>query len=99
MNNSALGLLLLDLNAKNDFDRAFTEILKPSDCIPFLFNILDEESGMLPIDKILFNSSTREFSYVKYQYVENRVFSVVFDHLRFVVLAILCSINISSWIL
>jgi hypothetical protein len=83
MNDSASGLLLSDLNARDGFYRAFEEILEPSDRFPFLFNISDEETGTLPIDKTLFHASTRIVSQIKHTFKENRVFSIMFDRLRF----------------
>jgi hypothetical protein len=74
MNDSASGLLLSDLNARDGFYRAFEEILELSDRFPFLFNISDEETGALPIDKMLFHASTRIVSRVKHKFKENCAF-------------------------
>jgi capsular polysaccharide biosynthesis protein len=83
MNDSVPGLLLSDLNLKGDFCRTFEEISESSSRFPFLFNISDEEAGDLPVDKSVFHASTRLFSQVKHGFKENRIFSIMFDNLRF----------------
>lgn len=83
MINTVDGFSLLEAAKEDRLQELFEQIHAPSERHAFQYNLLGEESGSLPIDKLLYNSSSSSFEPVSHTFIEEAIHSVLFEHVHF----------------